>query len=133
MKVLYILFFGVLDLLIIWAITRSFKLDKYVVFFSIIFVVLLLSLHVLSLWSDYLMPSENFYSTLNFSFGMIILHYMAQMLLYLFPKMQHAKEMNQNFLTSYISFANFFFTKFMYGFVYLNQVLDVCYTDFPKL
>ena len=79
------------------------------------------------------MPSESFYDTLNFSFGIIILHYGGQMLLYFFPKMPQAKKMNQNFLNSYMNFANFFFTKFMYGFIYFGQVLDVCYTDFHKL
>lgn len=133
MKALYIVFFGVLDLIIIWVITRSFKLDKYVLIFSMIFIVSLLSLHVSDLWSEYLMPSESFYDTLNLSFGMIVLHYGGQMLLYFFPKMQQVKKMNQNFLNSYTNFANFFFTKFMYGFIYFSQVLDVCYTDFHKL
>ncbi|ADB39204.1 hypothetical protein Slin_3193 [Spirosoma linguale DSM 74] len=79
------------------------------------------------------MPSESFYDILNLSFGMVILHYMAQMLLYLFPNMPQAKKMNQNFLSSYMNFATFFFGKFMYGFIYLGQVIDVLYTDFHKL
>ena len=132
MKLLYIVFFGLLDLTIISIITRSFKLNRYFLVFSVIFTTVLFILQVSSLLDDYLMPSENFINILFLSYGMIVLHYIAKMLLYIFPGIQ-PKEINQNFLNSYMKFANFFFGKFMYGFIYLAQVLDIYYTDFDKL
>ncbi|GAB4045024.1 hypothetical protein GCM10028774_66140 [Spirosoma jeollabukense] len=61
---------------------------------------------------------------------MIMLYYMTRVLLYLFNNMMEAKGLNQNFLSSYMKFAKFFFTEFMFGAVFYYQLISIIVTKF---
>lgn len=127
LNLLYCIFFCLINFLIYIRLERSIHFhNENVVYFIVIFIA---ALHLDLFSFNHLMNSKDFFNILIFSFSLIILHYMANLMI-AYIKWRGKSAHNQEETEDGLWFFNFIRQNIMYIMIYVYQILAVCNKSF---
>lgn len=124
-----IIFFSILNFLILYLLTKNGRLRKDLIIVLVILLILILGFKILSLVDDPI-PMNEFYHLLAFSFSLVMIHYGGELILFLFRKNlnTHHNESFILFAENYvIAFFNFLRLKLVYVLIMLYQIVFIIF------
>ena len=127
LNLFYCIFFCLINFLIYIRLEKSIHFhNENIVYFVVAFAA---ALHLDLLSFNHLMNSKDFFNILIFSFGLIVIHYMANLMI-AYIKWRDKGAHNHEEIEDGLWFFNFIRQNIMYIMTCLYQILAVCNKSF---